>query len=334
MGNPAPTAASIFNSAVAASAIGAAWQLGALDRLYEQGKLDAEVFALENELDPQATLAMFRALASVGVVERQCSTIVPGPVFDEVYRARSFFHWLCQGSGELFRRMPAVLPEKNRTGEFYRRDPVAIGYACREINAAYFDPVFWRAMEGLDTTFRTVADLGSGSGERLRQILRRYPHVRGVGIDVAAAAVESAAAELAAEGLLDRVTFVEADVRNLQPRPEYADVELLTCFMMGHDLWPESSCVASLRRLREAFPAARSFLLGDTARTNGTEDADLPVFTLGFEVGHALMGVYLPTLAEWETVFERGGWTCVRTYRVEMPADSVIFQLEPSPGQT
>jgi SAM-dependent methyltransferase len=325
-----PTAADIFNAAVAAPAIGAAWETGALDDLRELRRLDAEEFAHAHELEPGATLAMFRALASVGVVERHSSTIRPGPSFDEVYRTRSFFHWLTQGSGELFRRMPAVLREKNRVGQFYERDAVAISYACRDINAAYFDPAFWRAMDGLDTTFTTVADLGCGSGERLMQIVDRHRDVRAVGIDIASATLDYAAERFAAAGLPHRATFVEADVRIIEPRPEYRAVELLTCFMMGHDFWPETNCIASLQGLRRAFPNVRKFLLGDTARTDGIADADLPVFTLGFEVGHALMGVYLPTLREWDAVFERAGWHRVRTYDVEMPADSVIFELEPA----
>jgi hypothetical protein len=330
MDNATTTVAGIFNAAVAAPAIGAAWESGALDHLRAKGKLDTEHFALEHDLDPNATLAMFRALASVGVVDRQYTTVLPGPVFDEVYRTRSFFHWLSQGSGELFRRMQAVLPESSRVGRFYDRDSVAISYACREINENYFDPAFWRAMNGLNIAFTTMADLGSGSGERLMQVVKRYPGVRGLGLDVAVPTLEHSRANFEAEGLADRVTFIEADVRVLEPRPEFRDVELLTCFMMGHDFWPEANCTATLQGLRRAFPNVRKFLLGDTARTAGTADADLPVFTLGFEVGHALMGVYLPTLQEWQAVFEPGGWNCVRTYSVEMPAASMIFELEPA----
>jgi hypothetical protein len=325
------SAARIFNSAVAAAAVGAAWELGALDELAEQQKLDVGTFADVHDLDAAATGAMFHALASVEIVERRGSLIVPGPVFDEVLRTKSLFHWLWQGSGELFRRMPAVLRRRNRVGAFYSRDAAAISYACRDINAMFFDPVFWRAMECLDGGFSTVADLGSGSGERLAQILRRYPHVSGLGLDIAPDALRLAAAEAARCGLADRVTFVEADVRTLRPRPEYAPVELLTCFMMGHDFWPRQRCVESLRLLRAAFPGARRFLLGDTARTVGTPDTEVPVFTLGFEVGHALMGVYLPTLREWDDVFHDGGWTCVRRHLVDMPDASVVFELEPSP---
>ena len=322
--------ADVFNSAVAAAAIGAAWEVGALDHLDQHGKLHVEQFADDHDLDPDATRAMFQALGAAGIVERSDVHVVTGPHFTEALRARSLFHWLVQGSGALFAAMPSVLRRANRTGAFYTRDAAAIGYACREINARFFDPVFWSVMSGLDFPFTRVADLGSGSGQRLLDIMRAYPNTTGVGVDIAAPVLEFSTSELTAAGLIDRVTFIEADVRALHPRPEFATVDLLTCFMMGHDFWPRPNCVATLRRLREVFPNARRLLLGDTARTTAYADPDLPVFTLGFEVGHALMGVRLPTLEDWHGVFAEGGWHCTATHLIETPAASAIFELEPA----
>ncbi|MGX7829540.1 class I SAM-dependent methyltransferase [Actinokineospora sp. 24-640] len=324
------TVAGIFNSAVAAAAIGAAWEIGALDHLNEHGKLDVEQFAQDNDLDAGATHGMFQALAAAGIVEREGALVLTGANFAETLRARSLFHWLVQGSGALFAAMPSVLRNANRTGNYYRRDAAAIGYACREINARFFDPVFWSTMSGLDFSFTKVADLGSGSGQRLLEIVRAYPGVTGVGVDIAAPALEFSTGELSAAGLADRVSFIEADVRALTPRPEFADVELVTCFMMGHDFWPRENCVATLRELRTVFPNAKRFLLGDTARTTAFADTEVPVFTLGFEVGHALMGVHLPTLDDWHGVFPEGGWDCVATHLIDTPAASAIFELKPA----
>lgn len=322
------SAADIFNSTVAAAAIGAAWEVGGLGELHERDEVAVDDFASRHGLAAEATAAMFAALASVGVVERRSNLVRRGPNFTEIYRTRSFFHWLSQGSGQLFSRMASVLRKENRSGEFYQRDARAISFACREINELFFDPVFWQAMSGLDCEFATVADLGSGSGERLIQIIERYPGVRGLGVEIAPAAIDMASAEVTRHGLADRISFVKADVLDMKPHPEFAEVELLTCFMMGHDLWPRENCVAALRRLRDVFPSVRRFLLGDTTRVPDIPDDKVPVFTLGFEVGHALMGVYLPTFDEWCGVFEEGGWRCLNKHLIEMPAGTVIFELE------
>jgi SAM-dependent methyltransferase len=322
------TAATIYNSAVAAWAIAAAWEIGALDELQRSRTLDAESFAAHRGLDPASTVGLFRALASVGVVQRRGPVVVAAAAFDEVYRYKSFFHWLSRGSAELFRQMPSILVSENRTGRFYRRDPAAIAFACREIDELCYAPAFWDAMSRLDFELGTVVDLGCGSGGRVLDILARYPCARGVGVDIARPALESARADALAAGAADRIELVEADVLELDERPEFAGVDLITCFMMGHDLWPRESCVAALRRFRKVFPAARRFLLGDATRTVGIPDSELPVFTLGFELGHDLMGVWLPGIADWESVFEEAGWRLVRTHRIDMTVGEVIFELE------
>ena len=329
--------ANIFNSAIAATAIGAAWELGLLDELRDQKEVDVYKFATQHDLDSGSMQGLVTALAVVDVVERDHDTIMAGRLLDEAYRTKSLFHWLTLGSGELFSRMQYVLRNQNRTGAFYRRDPAAIAYACRDINRQHFDPAFWTAMNGLDYKLHSVVDLGSGSGERLMQILERYPETTGIGIDLAGPAINVAAAEALERGFGDRLTFTEGDVRDMSYRDEFAQTDLLTCFMMGHDFWPRDNCVATLQRLRKAFPKARRFLLGDATRIlldsahskHAVTEDSVPVFTLGFEFGHAMMGVYLPTMEEWEGVFVEGGWRCVERHLIESLSLSVIFELEP-----
>ncbi|MFE7131864.1 SAM-dependent methyltransferase [Streptomyces sp. NPDC057638] len=318
--------ASIYNSAVAAWAIAAAWEIGALDELQRARTLDTADFAVRSGLDPNATTGLFRALASVGLVRREGTVVHTLDGFDEMYRAKAFFHWLSRGSAELFRQIPSVLRTENRTGAYYQRDAAAIAYACREIDQVTYAPTFWAAMGRVDFPFHRVADLGCGSGARLMQILDRHPGATGVGVDIAQPSIDMARKEAAEAGFADRAVFVQGDVLRLEPRPEYAGIELLTCFMMGHDFWPRENCVATLRRLREVFPAARRLLIGDATRT-ALPDTGLPVFTLGFELGHDLMGAFLPTIEDWESVFAEGGWELVRTNRIEMTVGEVIFEL-------
>ncbi|MDX3194273.1 class I SAM-dependent methyltransferase [Streptomyces sp. MN03-5084-2B] len=321
------SAADIFNSAVAATAVGAAWDLGALDELNERRVLLVDHFATENDLDPDATAAMFRALASVDIVRRDGEKIVPGAAFDEVYLAKPLFYWLCQGSWELFANMPSLLRNENRIGDFHRRDARAVSHASRAANNEFFDPLFWKAMESVGEV-GSVADLGSGSGERLIKIVERNKEARGIGVDISAATIEMSESEVAKRGLAGDISFVRADVRQLDERAEFADVELLTCFMMGHDLWPREDAITSLRMLRRVFPKARRFLLGDTVRSENVPDDRIPVFTLGFEAGHALMGTYIPTLSEWREVIDSSGWRCAAVHTNSELAGTVVFELE------
>jgi phenylpyruvate C(3)-methyltransferase len=321
-------AARIFNSAVAASAISAAWELGVLDELNDAGTLDARRFAADRDLDETSTIGLLRALSAVDVVKRDEGRVTQGTHFAEIYRTRSFFHWLTRGSAELFREMPAVLRTENRVGDFYRRDAAAIAFACREMSEFCYDPWFWEAVDGLDFEVGMVADLGCGSGERIMQILRRRPGARGLGIDIARPALEMASATAREEGLADRTAFLEADVLTMEQHPEMAEVDLVTCFMMGHDFWPRRRCVDTLQRLRALFPKARRLVIGDATRTVGVADQDVPVFTLGFELAHDMMGTFIPTVADWESVFEDGGWVLLRKHWINLTVGEVIFELE------
>ncbi|SPJ88856.1 uncharacterized protein FTOL_12751 [Fusarium torulosum] len=336
--NSERSVAYIFNSAIAATAIGAAWEIGLLDRLQDEGEVDVNKFSTQHNLDHGSMQGLVTALAIVNVVKRNQNTVVAGELLDEVYRSKSLFHWLTLGSGGLFSRMQYVLRNENRTESFYQRDPVAISYACKDISHEHFDPTFWKAMEGLSYEIHSVADLGSGSGERLMQVLDRYPGTIGLGVDIAVPSLKVAESEAMKRGFGDRLSFTVGDARTLSYRDEFAQVDLLTCFMMGHDFWPRENCVATLQRLRTAFPKARRFLLGDATRillnTDGSRskhavnDHNVPIFTLGFEFGHALMGVYIPTIEEWEGVFIEGGWRCVKTHLINSLSLSVIFELE------
>lgn len=319
-------AARIFNSVVAGFAVSAAWEIGALDELAAAGSLDVAEFCRRGDLHVASVHAVFAALAAVDVVHRADGVVRTGPGFAEVHRDKAFFHWLTAGCGDLLTAMPGIVRNGARTGEFYRRDGAAVARACREINRQSFDVAFRTILDGLGDV-ASVADLGCGSGERLAQLAGRWPRARGVGVDASPAALCAAGAHLAGQGLAGRVDLVEGDVRAMAFDERFAGVELLTCFMMGHDLWPREQCRASLRRLRTAFPDVRRFLLGDTARTRDVPDRDKPVFTLGFETAHDLMGVYLPTLDEWAEVFESSGWTLVRTHPVVVPRESAVFEL-------
>ncbi|OAQ72008.1 methyltransferase MppJ [Pochonia chlamydosporia 170] len=329
--------AGIFNSAVAAWAIGPAWELGLLDELRNNRVLNAKKFAQQNNLHSGSTEGMVAALAIAHIVTRDGDNIIPGPLFDETYRSKSLFHWLCLGSGELFSKMQYHLRNENRKGEdYYTRDAAAIAYACRDINTYYFDPAFWAAMGGLGYDFKSVVDLGCGSGKRLMQILDSYPGTKAIGVDLASPSLQVAAAEAKQLGYGGRLNFVEGDARNLQYREEFAEVDLLTCFMMGHDFWPRESCIKTLRRLHDSFPNVKRFVLGDATRIllnskgsrTAVPESNVPIFTLGFELGHEMMGVYMPTMDEWDSVFETSGWRCVKKHPIPNLTLSIVFVLE------
>ncbi|KAB2343771.1 MULTISPECIES: class I SAM-dependent methyltransferase [Actinomadura] len=322
--------ADTFNGAVAAAALSAAWDIGLLDELADRDAVDVPEFTARTRTHPEAVRRILVALSSrrIVVVDAGPNLARRGPGFDEAFRTRGFFYWLTRGCGELFTDLTTLVRTDERADRQMRRDSRAISVACRSIARNFFDPPLRDLLDGIDYT--TVADLGCGSGDRIIMLAERQPAIRAIGVDIAPGALTVAGEAVRDANLTDRITLLRDDVLNMSPRPEYADAELVTCFLMGHDFWPRDNCVKTLQKLRETFPNGRNLLLGDTCRSVGVEGPDLPMFTLGFETVHAIMDQYLPTLDEWYSVIDESGWRLADQRLIELPAFSFIFHLTPA----
>ncbi|ANP48590.1 SAM-dependent methyltransferase [Streptomyces griseochromogenes] len=319
--------ADLFSSYVATAALSTAHQLGILDQLAEHGQAPFGNGG-DDRLSDTVVRSVHRTLHWARVVEiKDDEAVIPGPLFAEAYAARGYFYWLVKGCGELFSIAPDVALTERRTGDFYHRDMRAVAVGSRLIGDEEVEPLFDRILA--DPPVEKVADLGCGSGQRLIRILGNHPGARGVGVDISTAAVRLATESVESAGLTDRITLLQGDVLALEPHPEFADVDTVTCVFMGHDFWPYDSCVQTLRRLRTAFPAARRLFICDVVRTSDLPGPDTTVFTLGFEAVHALMGDYLPTLDQWHEAFGEAGWECRTVQPTTTPPNGYLFELIP-----
>ena len=322
--------ADTFNGAVATAALSAAWDIGLLDLLAEQESVDIRRFATDHDLHLATLQAILAALAAREIVALQPdrSTAVRGAGFADAFRNKGFFYWLTRGCSELFTELTNLTMNSERADRVMNRDSGAISVACRSIARTFFDPVLHGMLDGI--SFGTVADLGCGSGDRIITLAQQRPSLRALGIDVAKGALAVSRDAVVEAGLEQRIELVEDDVLSMSPRPEYRDVDLVTCFLMGHDFWPRDNCVKTLRRIRDVFPNARHLILGDTCRSTDVPGTGMPMFTLGFETVHAVMDQYLPTLDEWHSVIEAGGWKRTEERLIDLPAFSFIFRLTPA----
>ncbi|ROO82952.1 methyltransferase family protein [Actinocorallia herbida] len=318
-----PTA-SHFSSYLVSVALSATHELGILDALHVEG-----VYTLGESgegLDPTVVARYMNALMWGGIVEIDGAIVRPGPLFDDAFAARGYFYWMVRGCGTLFTEAPGVTSEASRGGDFYSRDMRAVAIGSKLIGDGDVEPLFDRLLEAKGAS--VVADLGCGSGQRLMRVAGIRPGTRGIGLDISSASVELASQSVASAGLADVISVHRADVLDLGEIPGAEDVDVITCSFMGHDFWPHDTCVNTLRGLRETFPNAHTFLLCDVVRSTGLPGDGTPIFTLGFELVHALMGVYLPTLEEWRAAFAESGWRCAVEHAVPNPPGGYLFQLE------
>ncbi len=323
----------IFNSAVVAYALSAAVELGLIDAMRAGDPVHLHRFASDNNLRANIVDALGEALAAANILRlHDDGTATRGHDFEGADLARPFFYWLVGGNGKLLTSLPdlarGIRPATAPGEDPWGRNVQAVVVSSQIGAAVYFDKTMRECLK--DVAFTNVADLGCGTGKRVLDLVAQRPGASGIGIDVADRAIEIARDNAEQAGLGDRVTFLTGDVTELAPRPEYANVDLLTSFLMGHDFWPRENAVRSLRMLRERFPNVRDFVLCDECRLPQPTNLDDTVFTMGFMLAHAGMDKYIPSIEEWYGVFADSGWRPVSVVRSGLPPSNVAFHLRPS----
>ena len=324
-------AGTMFNSAIAAAAVAALDELEFFDQLAEHGSISTADFCSAGALHGMSVHALIHAIACFDVVtiDDDDDTVRPGAAFQDMLVNKGYFLWLIRGYGGMLRELATVSKEAHRVGDFVDRDGERIAVAGKDYGARFVDADFRTVLEA--ESFTSAADLGCGSAERLIRLATERPDFRGVGVEFDAGAVEHARARVRGLGLADRITLVHGDVSKLQPEASFQDVDVVFSFFMAHDLWPRDRCIEALDGVAAAFPNTDRFLLCDTYRSDLRPTRDVPIFTLGFEVTHAVMGQRVPSLAEWLDLFEDTSWTLRSQHPIGIPFSS-IFDLRRDVG--
>src|SRR5262249_33676829 len=139
--------------------------------------------------------------------------------------------------------------------------------------------------------FKKVADLGCGNAGRLVDWLEKEPALRGVGIDINPQAIAVAKQNRAEHHLEKRLDLILENVFTSlnSSNPLLRDVDLVTSFMMLHDLFNIKELAGVLfDKLRAAFPRARYCAFADTCLDQQKRTAEtMPIFTMAYELVHA-----------------------------------------------
>jgi len=148
--------------------------------------------------------------------------------------------------------------------------------ACHADDSALFNEAMI-GMHGADgaavaktydfSPFRTLIDLGGGTGTMLAAILQHHPHLKGVLADLSEA-LPGARQLITAHGLSDRCEVVETDF--FQSVPVGYDIYVLAHVL--HD-WSDDLAVTILRKCREAIPQHGRLLVVEAVLSTGASGA-------------------------------------------------------------
>jgi len=271
---------------------------------------------------------ILRSAESMGVLRLSNESYHLTALGEELSKNRYAFTVMMGGYSELLDSMDLFLAAPASSWKPYvRGDYVAIG--SNEAHEELMRPIFNNIIDALPAT--CIADLGCGNAGRLVELLGRRRNLTGVGIDIDSKAIEVAEKNRERHNLTKRLTIIRENVFDslTQPHPEFESVELVTSFMMLHDLFNIPELQGQLfARMKAAFPAAKYFVLADTCLDEKTRDAStMPIFTMGYELVHALRGIQVFPLSYYEDQFARGGLKIVARHDFGVP-NTYCFVLE------
>ncbi|MEW2412815.1 class I SAM-dependent methyltransferase [Streptomyces sp. NPDC046866] len=299
-----------FNGFICAHVLHALERLGLLGRLETEGSVEVPSFCREHQLDQAVVHALVSAAESFGYLAVSGDRVRATRTGEEVRQAIGFFTWGVGGYHDVFANAAAVARGERRFGVDLHRDEGMVALGSAQADSALMRHLLDQEISRLD--FTTLVDLGAGVSERVSRLVKARPGSRGIGIDISKSATELGAETVERYGLRGTVEPVCADVLDIlfnDHRVEGADeADVVMSFMFLHDLLVDPARRDQvIPRLRAAFPKANTFLLGDTTVRPRNGGDTLPVFSSGFELAHALMGVPIYTREAYEELFAKGG---------------------------
>ena len=316
--NTVPTASGVFNHLILSYLV-FFFNKSGLFPLFGAGVSVKEL--LENyQFDPPRLRKILATATALGVLEAQDGLYQLTPLGEDLERNRGFFTWAIGGYSPLLESMDLFLDAPASSWRPYvRGDYVAIG--SDEANKEIMQPTIDRVIDELPA--KVVADLGCGNAGRLIKLLHRRPDLTGVGIDIDPQAITVAAQNRDRHGLAPRLSLVRENVFSAlsSPQPELADVELVMSFMMLHDLFNIKELEGNLfPRLRASFPRAKYFVLADTCLDESIRPGSAaPIFTLGYELIHALRGIQVFPLSHYQNQFAASGFRLLARHDLGVP---------------
>ncbi|AEV87081.1 type 12 methyltransferase [Actinoplanes sp. SE50] len=306
----------VFNGYVAANVVFALDRLGVWARLVE-GPLRVTAFAGDLHVDERMFRELLRAAATFGYLTGDADTVRLTPAGVEMAAMRGYFTWAVGGYNEVFAGAAGITAGDRRFGVDIHRDEAMVATGSAQNDGSFMARILDDVLGELN--FDVLADLGSGVSARVCRVLGDRAGARGLGLDISGPATQLAQQTIGQAGLTGRVEAIQCNVLDVVLRQEHraalAEVDTVMSFFLMHDLLADPASRSQvLPRMREAFPAATTFVLADTMLRPAQDESSLPIFSTGYELAHALMGVPLHTRDEYETLFAAAG---LRPRRVE-----------------
>jgi hypothetical protein len=311
-------------------------KLGIADLLHD-GPKHSEELAQAVGAHPRTLYRVLRALASLGVfAEDEAQGFHLTPLADllrtdvpESLRALAIFYgeeWIWHAEGAL---LYSVRTGKAAFHHVHGMSPFDY-YRQRAEAAAGFNAAM-TSLSGHELAaiiaaydfagMASIVDVGGGQGALLAEILKTWPHVRGILFELPAV-VESAQPFLTAAGIAERCTCVAGDF--FQRLPGDGDAYILKRVI--HD-WEDAQAAAILTQCHRAMPPHSRLLLMERVIPPGNTPAVGKLADMTMLVHY---GALERTETEFRVLLEAAGFTLARI----IPTQTSLSIIEGVPTST
>lgn len=199
------------------------------------------------------------------------------------------------------------------------KDAAALRRFCG-LMSAYCVPLGKLVAETLDfTPFQCVLDVAGGVGGLIIEVGKKYPHIRGVVMDlppVCALADEA----IEAAGLTGRFTSQSADLF-AGPYPSGADVISLGWVL--HD-WNDEHCRQILKHCYNALPSGGALLITESVLDDDRGGTPFAVLMSLHMLVLCEPGARERTVGEYRSLLEDAGFQMERLVRLNAPRDLLV----------
>lgn len=304
--------------------------LGVLDEMRRQNWLDVTAHAQQQGLDGRLLTAVCDALYSRSMLKKDAAGRFALEESSEFLvtnaLSRGWFN-LANGYENVLFHLEDLVRGSKKYGVDVVRDGELVGVGSGLASRDFYFPLVLDKLAQLKV--KRVLDIGSGDGEFLRLVCRRFPAAEGVGLDLSPAAVEAGRASVRASGLDSRIQLHVGDAMRLASyRKELTGVDAAATFFVLHELCDggrNERALAFLRAFRETLPGV-PFLITETVRPTAAEMRDRPGPAIEYFLFHDLSGQHPVDRDTWRHLFEEAGFQKIEEDYISF-ARTAIFTI-------
>lgn len=311
-------------------------ELGIFDHLQVGTPKQVATLASEVQADPALLYRLLRALASIGLLnetgQRAFTLTAAGDLLREGHpRSMQAMTRLEEGPQHyaLWKHLPAMVRDGSQNAFVREFGRMAFEHARMDDD---YDDRFKKAMSSYSglhadlvlealksvnfSKVRTFCDVAGGHGYLMAALLRAYPHLSGIVLDLPEVVADQKELSAAKFGVENRCRYVGGDMFKEIPRADAYGLKMIL-----HD-WNDAECVEILSNVRQAaHDGARLFIIEHIVPGH-----DEPHFGKLFDIHMMCWGTGRErTQAEYVQLLEQSGWRHVGSH---YPANRMIGLIE------